>query len=328
MNTLKKKVSALLVAISFALVMPAHGSMCKIDQELHIAVSSNNFADVRALVENKGADVNTVDGYGYTPLNRAVVINNIALVKFLVEKGADVNFTYVSGYTYSPLYLAARTGNFEIVKYLVENGADVKKESMGGGVLHPVASRGDVPMVAYLIKNGADIHATEGDRAQPALTFAKDMAMVTFLVENGANINYPVRPLLSQMVTSLEDDRLQRANYFLKNGANVNIQYIGVTPLMTAAWKGDVVFVKLFLSYDADPYIKDKEGKMAIYYVQKGFKRYGPEKVAQYKEIIRLLAVAMNDSVLQKRHEEMIEKQLGWFYKLKRRLQSFFGGTR
>jgi ankyrin repeat protein len=36
------------------------------------------------------------------------------------------------------------------------------------------------------------------------------------------------------------------------------------TPLMQAAYKGNVKFVKLFLKYGADPNLKDKQGKTAL----------------------------------------------------------------
>jgi ankyrin repeat protein len=46
-------------------------------------------AVVKLLVE-KGADVDTKDNYGRTPLSQAAENANKAVVKLLLEKGADV----------------------------------------------------------------------------------------------------------------------------------------------------------------------------------------------------------------------------------------------
>jgi len=52
---------------------------------------------------------------------------------------------------------------------------------------------------------------------------------------------------------------------FLSHGANANLAAkTGTTPLMQAAYKGDVRVVKLFLEYGADPNLKDKQGKTAL----------------------------------------------------------------
>lgn len=52
---------------------------------------------------------------------------------------------------------------------------------------------------------------------------------------------------------------------FLSHGAYVNLTTkTKTTPLMQAAYKGDVRLVKLFLEYGADPNLKDQQGKTAL----------------------------------------------------------------
>lgn len=57
--------------------------------------------------------------------------NDLDVVKYLVEKGADVNFAIYSSYELTnektPLHYASETGNLEIVKYLLEKGAAKNK---------------------------------------------------------------------------------------------------------------------------------------------------------------------------------------------------------
>ena len=109
---------------------------------------------MKCLVEN-GVDINQDGKYGSvrlacnyliepesnpkkicynTPLIAACESNNYKIVKYLIEKGADVNQENKDGVT--PLMTACFNGNINIVKYLVENGADINKENMYYKIMH------------------------------------------------------------------------------------------------------------------------------------------------------------------------------------------------
>jgi ankyrin repeat protein len=62
--------------------------------------------DVAELLLAKGADVNTKDKYGSTPLHHAVSKGYKDLAKLLIASGADVNARASSGVT-TPLGYAA-----------------------------------------------------------------------------------------------------------------------------------------------------------------------------------------------------------------------------
>jgi len=105
------------------------------------AAHDGNFEVVKLLVE-KGADVSprfesasaSAQGaaaatfppstkFASTPLTEAADANDTATVRFLVEKGADVNARNAIGDT--PLILAASHGNVEVIRLLLAKGADV-----------------------------------------------------------------------------------------------------------------------------------------------------------------------------------------------------------
>ena len=72
-------------------------------------------------------DVNTPDSDGYTALHNASRYGFAEGVRYLVERGADVNMSTIGGYGGTPLTLASIGGHVEVVRALLEAGADVNK---------------------------------------------------------------------------------------------------------------------------------------------------------------------------------------------------------
>jgi ankyrin repeat protein len=83
-----------------------------------------SFDTVKLLIES-GVDIFKCDEQGVSLLDEAIVTGDLELVRYLVdEKGMDVNKTQrKSGFT--PLMQAASYGYTDIVRYLLEKGADI-----------------------------------------------------------------------------------------------------------------------------------------------------------------------------------------------------------
>lgn len=95
------------------------------DQEstlLHIAAYNGQLKIVKYLIE-KGADVNAVEKDKWTALHLATKNGHLKMVKHLIEKGIEINSTNGNGST--ALHMAAQYGCFPTVKHLVKKGADV-----------------------------------------------------------------------------------------------------------------------------------------------------------------------------------------------------------
>ncbi len=127
---------------------------------------------VEALIA-RGADVNIPQGDGMTALHWASERADAALVRVLLDAGADVTpVTRIGDYT--PLHLAARSGSAPAVEALLEAGSDPRAMTATGAVtpMHFSAGAGNSEAVAALARHGAGVDARESDRGQTPLMFA------------------------------------------------------------------------------------------------------------------------------------------------------------
>ncbi|MBD3181296.1 hypothetical protein GF312_03325 [Candidatus Poribacteria bacterium] len=93
------------------------------------AAGRGDLETVRKLVDDKPEWIHTVGSHGRTMLWEAVYRGKMNVVKFLVERGADVNAVgcnFSESYVEISPYCVARVKRrYEIAEYLLENGADV-----------------------------------------------------------------------------------------------------------------------------------------------------------------------------------------------------------
>jgi cytohesin len=80
----------------------------------------NDEAAVKALL-SAGANVDTANRYGVTPLAQASTNGNAQIVEALLKAGADANTFQAEGQT--ALMSAARSGSADAVKILLDHGA-------------------------------------------------------------------------------------------------------------------------------------------------------------------------------------------------------------
>lgn len=76
-----------------------------------------------------GPDADNLNITGQTALFMATLKDRVDVVKFLIEKGAQVNVQ--NRYGVSPLLLCAESGNYELVQALVKAGANVNITPQG-----------------------------------------------------------------------------------------------------------------------------------------------------------------------------------------------------
>lgn len=121
---------------------------------LHYAVLENQPDIARALLK-LGADPNTCDHHGFSPLHTVVrkPENGACVDVLLSDKTTKIDAHNDAGWT--PLQLAAEAGSYHAVRALVRAGADVNSSDMSYGrtALHIAVESGHKDIVEFLLKN-------------------------------------------------------------------------------------------------------------------------------------------------------------------------------
>lgn len=239
---------------------------------LQFAVESKQLRVAKLLLEN-GADVNCTPGfkdklllntdviqtfldqeakYRCHPLQIAVSIKDLEIVKLLLENGADINVnpgfknekplnaaairTFLKQNAknyYYPLQIAVSVQDFEMVKLLLENDADVNGSY---GFMNKT------PIRTALIYGDLKREAIYNYYPLQIAIAAADSAMVIFLLSNGADVNF---------------------GSLLENEAALNI----------AAEAGHIAIVKRLLDYETNLRSRSKD-----YWIDFALKRFEEEE--------------------------------------------------
>ncbi|KAK2130692.1 ankyrin repeat-containing domain protein [Fusarium oxysporum II5] len=106
------------------------------------------YHQVLELLLQSGADVNTSDVRGYTPLYMASLGGFIDIVEILTQKGAGLNVKTVAGET--PLHASSAMGHLRVTQLLIQHGADVaSKDNSGRNPLHYACRSGDLEVADH-----------------------------------------------------------------------------------------------------------------------------------------------------------------------------------
>jgi ankyrin repeat protein len=135
-----------------------------------------------------GANVNSRDDKGNTPLIWAVQRRSAGLVARLLKAGADPNILCVTGL--GPLQLSIANRASDIFRLLIASGAkaDVARDD-GESALMTAARTGQLDVMTQLMSHGADVNAHENQFNQTALMWSAGYpAQVKLLLAHGVDI--------------------------------------------------------------------------------------------------------------------------------------------
>lgn len=193
------------------------------------AISSGDVRLVQSLLE-KGADPNEIlhlgEGIEFTPLQLAVSKNRPAIVRYLVQNGADVNKARIN---WTPLIMACQAKSEEVVSILLSAGADVNLRTGGAAhergetALMAAATSGHLGIVRSVLAAGADckVQTPKGRNVLSDACEKGNLDVIKLLVKAGS-------PILDDVLfRPIADGRADTVKFLVKNGADVNAVYRG-----------------------------------------------------------------------------------------------------
>lgn len=208
---------------------------------LLLAADAGDQQEVLRLL-NLGADVNTRDADGVTPLMFASEQGHLNVVKTLVINGADINLKPKNGI--GAFTSAVRARRFEIVEYLWEKGANVDEtdNDLLTPLLHAVAYT-DVPMTRLLLDLKAGLEKTDylGYNALRLAATMNHKDIVSLLIEAGADVNSADPQGFTPLMLAVQYDLDTIAQILMENKASPDLQNAsGFTALALAVANGNV----------------------------------------------------------------------------------------
>ncbi|CAM9118006.1 unnamed protein product, partial [Scytosiphon promiscuus] len=160
---------------------------------LHVAARKGNTSVVKLFLSYPGTFQRDAVDFtrGWTPLLTAVNSGHLAVTRALVAAGADLT-VWCGDSNKSLVHLAVELKRVAILRVLVEHGADVDRCATGQITpLHTAAESNDVESIHVLAEAGADLEARCGDGLTPlhkAVT-CLNLEAVIALLKHGADVN-------------------------------------------------------------------------------------------------------------------------------------------
>lgn len=207
------------------------------ENAVNVAIAAGSFNVLKYLIE-KGANLNSTSDTGIPPLSQAIIeYNKQAIDMLLASKKIDMYYVWGDMWTGSPLYIACSKANIYALEKMVENGADLN---------YDFSKYNAVPLLHYTINYKQYIRNEDYKE------------LIAFLILNKIDIN--------------------------KKNSD------GQTPLMTALKNGDIDTFNALIAGGADVTLKDNNGLTALNYAEhlKGAALLPKE---EYEKILNVLSV-------------------------------------
>lgn len=224
------------------------------------------------LLLDKGLDINERSNMRplETPVELAAYQGNLALVKFLIEKGADPKRTFRNDLEeYDDRNYHRFIEVFSPNELVVRNGSKVHHNALVSGI-----SGGNKDTIKYLISLGVDVNVENQSWAALFAPVVDDKAeIVEILLKNGCDVNGRDPLGATALHMSADTGNLEIAKLLLKNGANATaIDNFGWTPLHVAAFSShNIALVELLLNAVASIDVTTDRGFTPLILAEAGF---------------------------------------------------------
>jgi len=239
---------------------------------LQIFVQLDSLEEVQYIFEHEECNANYVDSTtGLSSLTIATLNNNIRMVQYLLEKGANVNQLSPDG-DENLLMMASRHGYDKVLNALLSYHPDINEVNRNGETALCLAVKNDHTRCAEsLLMYYANPNLSDHNQCSPLLYACRNrnVRLVEFLLRHHADPEVKnsqgETPLMAASVVG-SDDLVKKLQ---KTGVNINeVNDDMDTALLLACKYKQYTVVNTLLFFNADIYLTNRDGKNALYYAQ------------------------------------------------------------
>ncbi len=204
----------------------------QIDKDLREACGGNGNLELVKSYLRAGADVNSADSKGDSPLHYAAEWGRVDIVEYLSVQVANINPINNKGWT--PLALAIGCGKLEAADILFNKGARKigdknilsSQTALGKALVlcNCCGGYGKLEMVKIAIDTGADINSTDSEGYSP-LHYAAEWGrvdIVEYLTANYATIDAINDEGKTSLAKACQENKTTCVNVLLRRGADPN----------------------------------------------------------------------------------------------------------
>jgi len=257
-----KSVARVLVVTSFAFSFTLAYA-----QDIFMASYNGDLETVKRLIGQEPGRVNSRNFDGRFPLEMAAQTGQMDVVRFLLEKGADVHMARGGA---TALHMAAiYGGKTELIALLLERGADINARTANGATPLDLAVIGRQKKVAeFLLDRGGEMNLESQDftRLLNDAASAGIRRIVDVALKKDIDFSFRTDKGNTLLHSAAEGGLVGLAELLLSKGLDMDTANVyGQTPLHFAARSGQKDIMGLFLRRGADINIKSRNGKSAFH---------------------------------------------------------------
>jgi ankyrin repeat protein len=249
-------------------------------QDIYIASYRGDLERVKRLLAENPELINSRNSYSRFPLEMAAQTGQVDVVKFLLEKGADVNLNRGGA---TALHMAAiYGGKTEVISLLLEAGADINARTGNGDTPLNLAVMGKQKEIAeLLLANGGEINLKNQNFTQLLYISASGgiKKIADLALEKEVDLFFKTRNGNTMLHAASEGGLAEFALLLLQKGVDMEAANVyGQTPLHLAAREGHFPIVELFSTKGAGFDAQTKNGKTPLHFA----KEKGHEGIVEY----------------------------------------------